>query len=92
MYNLSTSKKRVSQLQENQGTGQQKHFCAMRTVTHWKRLPREVVDALCLSVSRRHLENALSSMLYLLGSSEGLKQLGLVIFEGPFQQNYIILF
>ena len=40
-----------------------KHFCTERVVKPWNRLPREVVDAPSLSMFKRHLDNALSSML-----------------------------
>ncbi|KFM01856.1 hypothetical protein AS27_14434, partial [Aptenodytes forsteri] len=40
-----------------------KHFFTKRVVKHWNRLPREVVDAPCLSVFKRHLDNALNNML-----------------------------
>ncbi|KAK4810891.1 LOW QUALITY PROTEIN: hypothetical protein QYF61_013299 [Mycteria americana] len=40
-----------------------KHFFTKRVVKHWNRLPREVVDAPCLSVFKRHLDNALNTML-----------------------------
>ncbi|KAK4828438.1 hypothetical protein QYF61_026595 [Mycteria americana] len=40
-----------------------KHFFTERVVKHWNRLPREVVDAPCLSVFKRHLDNALNNML-----------------------------
>ena len=40
-----------------------KHFFTERVVKHWNRLPREVVDATCLSVFKRHLDNALNNML-----------------------------
>ena len=36
-----------------------KHFFTEKMVKHWNRLPREVIDAPCLSVFKRHLENAL---------------------------------
>ena len=32
-------------------------------VSHWNRLPREVVDVPSLSVFKRHLDNALNNML-----------------------------
>ena len=35
----------------------------LRVVKHWNRLPRDVVDAPSLSVFKRHLDNALNSML-----------------------------
>jgi len=34
-----------------------------RMVSHWNRLPSEVVDAPSLSVFKRHLDNALNTML-----------------------------
>jgi len=40
-----------------------KHFFTERVVRHWNRLPREVVDAPSLSVSERHLDNALNNTL-----------------------------
>jgi len=40
-----------------------KHFFTERVVRPWNRLHREVVDAPCLSVFKRHLDNALSKML-----------------------------
>ena len=40
-----------------------KHFFTERVVKHWNRLPREVVDAPCLSVFKRHLDNALNNIL-----------------------------
>ncbi|KAK4815807.1 hypothetical protein QYF61_007247 [Mycteria americana] len=40
-----------------------KHFFTKRVVKHWNRLPRDVVDALCLLVFKRHLDNALHSIL-----------------------------
>ncbi|KAK4810806.1 hypothetical protein QYF61_008778 [Mycteria americana] len=39
-----------------------KHFFTERVVKHWNRLPREVVNAPCLSVFKRHLDNALNNM------------------------------
>jgi len=35
----------------------------LRVVKHWKRLPREVVDVPSLSAFKRHLDNALNTML-----------------------------
>ncbi|KAK4819768.1 hypothetical protein QYF61_011368 [Mycteria americana] len=53
-----------------------KHFFTESVVKHWNRpFLREVVDALCLSVSKRHLDNALNNMLYLLVSPEVVRQL-----------------
>jgi len=40
-----------------------KHCLTTRVVKHWNRLPREVVDAPSLSVSKRHLDNALNNVL-----------------------------
>jgi len=38
-----------------------KHFFTKRVVKHWNGLPREVIDAPCLS--KRHLDKALNNML-----------------------------
>ncbi|GAB0208170.1 mitochondrial enolase superfamily member 1 [Grus japonensis] len=40
-----------------------KHFFTERVAKPWNRLPREMVDAPCLSVFKRHLDNALNNML-----------------------------
>ncbi|KFP49952.1 hypothetical protein N323_03296, partial [Cathartes aura] len=40
-----------------------KHFFTGRVVKHWKRFPREMVNAPSLSVFKRHLDNALNNML-----------------------------
>jgi len=52
-----------------------KHFITWRVVKHWKRLPREVVNAPSLSVLKRHLEKALNNMLELLVSPGVVRQL-----------------
>ncbi|KAK4810451.1 hypothetical protein QYF61_004231, partial [Mycteria americana] len=43
-----------------------KHVFTKRVVKHWNRLPREVINAPSLSVFKRHLDNALNTMLQLL--------------------------
>ncbi|KAK4826712.1 hypothetical protein QYF61_010927 [Mycteria americana] len=43
--------------------GIRKHLFTKRVVKPWNRLPREMVDAPSLSVFKRHLDNALNSML-----------------------------
>ena len=40
-----------------------KHFFTERVVTHWNRLPRDVVNVPGLSVFKRHLDNVLNNML-----------------------------
>ena len=40
-----------------------KHFFTERVVKRCNRLPRAVIDAPCLSVFKRHLDNALNNML-----------------------------
>jgi len=40
-----------------------KHFFSEIVVKLWNRLPRDMVDAPCPSVFRRHLDNALNNML-----------------------------
>ncbi|GAB0175836.1 hypothetical protein GRJ2_000048800 [Grus japonensis] len=52
-----------------------KHFFMERVVKHWNRLPREVVNAPSLSVFKRHLDNALNNRLYLLVSTNMVRQL-----------------
>lgn len=43
--------------------GIRKNFFAMSVVTHWNRLPIEVVDAPWLPVFKRHLNNTLINVL-----------------------------
>ena len=43
--------------------GIKKHFLTVRVVKPQNKLSSEVVDALCLSVLKRHLDNALSNLL-----------------------------
>ena len=43
--------------------GIRKYFFTMRVVKYCNRLYREVVDASCLTVFKRHLDNALNNML-----------------------------
>ena len=52
-----------------------KHFFTERVVEHWKRLPREVVDAPSPQAFQRHLDNALHNILELLVSPEVVRQL-----------------
>ncbi|KFM07518.1 hypothetical protein AS27_14724, partial [Aptenodytes forsteri] len=40
-----------------------KKFFTVRVVTHWHRLPREVVDAPSLEVFKARLEGALSNLV-----------------------------
>ncbi|KFW68253.1 hypothetical protein AS28_11875, partial [Pygoscelis adeliae] len=40
-----------------------KKFFAMRVVRHWNMLPREVVDAPSLKVSKTRLDGALSNLV-----------------------------
>ncbi|KFQ85355.1 hypothetical protein N337_03537, partial [Phoenicopterus ruber ruber] len=40
-----------------------KKFFTMRLVSHWKRLPREVVDAPSLEVFKARLDGALSTLI-----------------------------
>lgn len=47
------------------GVGTGKHFCTVRAIRHWHRLPSEVVNVPCLSVFKRHWDNALNNMLQL---------------------------
>jgi len=47
-----------------------KYFFSKRVVKHWNRLPREVVSAPYLSAFKRHLDNALNNLLYVLVSPE----------------------
>lgn len=60
----------------------------------WNKLLYEVIDALCLSVFKRHLANASTNRLQLLISSEVVKQLDSIIFAGHFRMNcsYFIQF
>jgi len=52
-----------------------KHSFIKRVVKHWKRLPREVVDAPSWLMFKRYLDNALNNLLSLLVSPELVRQL-----------------
>lgn len=52
------------------GLDVRRHFFPKRVVTPCNRLPGEVVDAPCLSVLKRHLDNALNTMPELSVSPE----------------------
>jgi len=54
----------------------------LRGGKHWKGIPREVVDALSLSVFKRLLDNALHSKLYLSVNPEVVRQLDYMIVVG----------
>lgn len=47
-----------------------KHFFTGRVVKSWNRLLKELIDAPSLSLFKRHLDNALNNMLYLLVGPE----------------------
>lgn len=64
-----------------------KNFFTMRMVKYWKGLSR---GAPCLSVSKRHLDNALNYTRYLLICLEVVRQLDKLIFKGLFHLNYSI--
>jgi len=53
--------------------GVRKHLFTKRVVKHWNKVPREVVNALRLSVFKRYLDNALSNMFSLLISPEVIR-------------------
>jgi len=68
--------------------GSLKHFFTMRMTELWNRLLGELVDAPCLSVFNRHLDNALINVLSLLVNPEVVRQLDSMVVEGLFQMNY----
>lgn len=40
-----------------------KNFCTVRVAKHWNRLPRKVTDVPCLSMFKKHFDNALNILL-----------------------------
>jgi len=52
-----------------------KQFFTENAGKAWNWIPRDVVDAPCLSAFKRHLDNGLNIMLYLLVSPEWFRQL-----------------
>ena len=63
----------------------------MSVVKHWHRLPSELADAPHLSVFKGHLDNVPMNILMVLVIPEVVRQLAFMIFEGPFQMNYLLL-
>lgn len=59
-------------------------------VKHWNWLPRGVVDALSLSRVKRHLDNALNLLSFLV-SPEVPRQLDFMVILCPFQLEYSVL-
>ena len=57
----------------------------MRVVRHWKRLPREVVDAPSLGTFQVRLDRALSNLIWWKMSLLMAGGLDWVTFKGPFQ-------
>lgn len=51
-----------------------KNIFTMRVIKYWHRIPREVIDTLCLSVCRSHWDSALSNLLQLLVVAEAVRQ------------------
>jgi len=51
------------------------HLFTERVVKHWNRFPRDMVDAPCLSVFKRHLDNAFHNFIQLLVSPAVVKRL-----------------
>ena len=49
--------------------GIRKMFFTQRVVEHWNRLPTEVVTAPSLMLFKKHLDNALRYMVWILGLS-----------------------
>lgn len=47
-------------LKSKHGLNIRKHFFTERGVKHWNRCSREVIEAQSLSMSKRHLDNALN--------------------------------
>jgi len=61
-----------------------KPFFTKRVLKPCSRLPREVVDALSLSVLKRPLDNTLNKILKLLVSPAVVRQLDSMVIVGPF--------
>jgi len=57
----------------------------MRVVRHWRRFPREVVDAPSLETLKARLDEALSSLIQLEMSLLTAGRVDWVAFKGPFQ-------
>ena len=60
-------------------------FSTQRVVTHWHRLPREVVDAPSLQASKARLDVALGSLVWWLATLHIAGGLELDDHCGPFQ-------
>lgn len=62
-----------------------------RVVRHWNRLPREVVNAPNPSVLRKHLNNALNDILWLVVSPEMVRNLDYMFISLPTEISYPVL-
>jgi len=62
-----------------------KKFLTQRVVTHWNRLPKEVVDAPSLEASKARLDVALGSLVWWLATLHIAGGLKLYDHYGPFQ-------
>ena len=62
-----------------------KKFFTQRVVTHWNRLPKEVVDAPSLEAFKTRLDVALSSLVWWLATLHTAGGLKLDDHCGPFQ-------
>lgn len=61
-----------------------KQLFTMGVVKYWNTFPSEVVDAPCLSVIQRHLDNVLNNTHYLFFRSELVRQQNLMVFVDLF--------
>ena len=69
----------------------QRKFITQKVVTHWNRLPREVVDDPSLDAFKASLDVALGSLVWRLATLHIEGEVKLDDHCGPFQPNSMIL-